>query len=130
MAKLFAVVNMQGGAPDTGALTAGRDYKGFVHCTTFGQFGLYLFAGTGAQLAALDALPTVIGLVAMTEAGGVRWGELDTNISAAKRTRLNTWLTARGFSTIAAGANYRQIVMGLARRNFPDFDLNQNDLEE
>lgn len=130
MAKLFAVVNMQGGAPDTGALAAGRDYKGFVHCSTFGQFGLYLFAGTGAQLAALDALPSVIGLVAMTQSGDVRWGELDGVITPAKRTRMNTWLTARGFPTIAAGMSYREVVMALVRRNFPDFDLNQNDVEE
>lgn len=130
MPKLFAVVNMQGGAPDTGALIAGRDYKGYTHCTTFGQFGVYLFAGTGAQLTALDALPTVIGLVAMTQAGDVRWGELDTTITLARRNRLNTWLTARGFPTIPAGWSYRQVVMALVRRGFPDFDLNLNDLEE
>lgn len=130
MPKMFAIVTMQGGSPDTGALIAGQDYKGFVHCTTFGQFGTYLFAGTGAQLAALDALPTVIGLVAMTQNGGVRRGELDTTITPARRTRMNTWLTARGFPTIPAGTSYRDVVMALVRRGFPDFDLNQNDLEE
>ena len=121
---------MQGGSPDTGSLVVGRDFKGFVHCGTRGNFGAYLYAGTPAQLAALDALPTVIGLVIMTEAGNVRWLELENTITNARRTRLNTFLTERGLPTIPAGRTYRQVVLTVWDRFFSGFDINQNDLAE
>lgn len=130
MPKIFAITQMQGGSPNTAPLVVGRDFKGFVHCGTLGNFGAYLYAGTPAQLTALDALPTVIGLAVMTEAGNVRWAELDNTITPAHRTRLNTFLTARGLPTIPAGRTYRQVVLTVWDRFFSGFDINQNDLAE
>ena len=130
MPKLFAITQMQGGVPNTGALVVGRDFRGYVHCGTLGNFGAYLYAGTLAQLAALDALPTVVGLVVMTETGNVKWAELENTITLAHRTRLNTFLTARGLPTIPAGRTYRQVVLAVWNRFFDGFDINQNDIFE
>lgn len=130
MPKLYAITNMSNGMPDTAPLVPGINYKGFVHCGTIGQFGAYLYSGTPLQLAALDALPTVVGLAVMTEAGNVKWAELDNTITPAHRTRLNTFLTARGFATIPAGRTYRQVVNAVWRRFFADFEIEQNDIAE
>ncbi len=130
MPKMYAITQMQGGAPDTGALQPGIDFKGYLHCGTLGQFGAYLYSGTPSQLAALDALPSVVALAVMTEAGNVKWAELDTVITPAQRTRLNTWLTARGLTNIPAGRTYRQVVLTIWDRFFSGFDINQNDIPE
>lgn len=121
---------MIGGIPDTQNFMSGRDFKGFIHCGTLGNFGAYIYSGTPAQLAALDALPTVVGLAVMTESGNVKWAELDNTITPAHRTRLNTFLTARGLPTIPAGRTYRQVVLAVWDRFYSGFDINQNDLAE
>ena len=120
--KAFAIIQMVGGAPNVDASIT--PYKGFSLAAELpGQWGLYLFSGTAAQLTALNALPQVYGLVAMTEDTTVRWSQLNNTISSAHRTKLNTWLTARGYPTIPAGWTYRQVVQAIYQRMNQPFDL-------
>lgn len=133
MAKLFCIVQMQGGAPDTAPLQVGVDFKGFALCDQIGGangWGAYLFSGTAAQLTALNVLSTVTGIVAVTESGDTRWAELDGTIAPAVRTKLNTWLIARGHPTIPAGWSYRQVVNAVYQRLNDRFDLNAFDIAD
>lgn len=121
MPHLFAICNMIGGSPN---IPASTPVKGYAHFDTLGQYGAYIFSGTAAQLAALNALPNVIGLVAMTGKtdNDKEWLELDTVIAAGVRTKINTWLTARGFTNIPAGWTYKQVVRAIYQRFNSRFD--------
>lgn len=126
MTKAFALIRMVGGSPDIGELP----YFGYVLCDRIGatNWGAYLISGTGAQLSAIDALPSVMGIVAVTQAGDVRWAELDDNIAGAARTKLNNWLTARFRPTIPAGWTNRRVVREIyqaanAHWNLASFDI-------
>ena len=130
MAKMFAIAPMSGGQPDTSPLVAGTDYRGYVFCDQIGNFGAYLFSGTGAQLIALNALPSVIGLVAVTDNGNVRWAELDDLFPNATRTRINTWLTNRGLQTIPAGWTNRRVVREIFERLNDKFSLDSFDVAD
>jgi hypothetical protein len=114
MAHMLAIVDMAGGAPAINPETT--PYVGHVLIWQAGNFGLYLFGGTAAQLTALNALATCRGLVGMSSGGAVYWGELDNVITSAHRTKLNTWLTARGYPTIPVDWSYRQVVRAIIRR--------------
>jgi hypothetical protein len=75
MAKLFAVCPMVGGSPDIDSTAT--PYKGYslaAHTANY-AWGCYIFSGTGAQLTALNALPQVVGIVAVTENGDTKWAE-------------------------------------------------------
>jgi hypothetical protein len=124
--KLFCIVPMTGGSPNVDATA----YTGYVHCDSIGGFGAYLFSGTPAQMAALNALPQVVGIVAVTESGDVKWAELDGVIASGVRTKLNTWLTARSYPTIPAGWTYRQALEAVYQRLNARFDLNGFDVTE
>lgn len=122
---------MQGGAPDTSPLVAGQDYRGYVLADTLGgTHGAYLFSGTGPQLVALNALATVTGIVAVTEAGGTRWAELDGTTAAGIRTKLNTFLTSKGQPTIPTGWTYRKVIETVFKRLNADFSLDAFDVAE
>ena len=121
MPKIFSLVRMSSGQPDFDPTVT--PVHGWVHCDSIGNWGAYLVSGTAAQLTALNALPQVVGLVAVTEAGDVRWAELDNNLPAAIRTRLNTWLTARGYPTIPTGWSNRRGVREIFQRFNARFDL-------
>lgn len=120
----FAIAKMNGGLPDIDTSTT--PCHGWVHLKSAGNYGLYLFSGTAAQLSALNALPDVYGLCAMTDNGTVKWAELDTVVSLAIRTKLNQFCTARGWPNIPAGWTYRQILVALRQRlSLPDvWDIN------
>lgn len=121
MPKLFALTQMLNGLPDTAPLQQGRDYGGHVHVDSLGGFGAYLFSGTGAQLTALNALPSVVGLVVVTETGA-HWPELDNPVAAGIRTAINTWLTNHGQANIGAGLTYRAFINILYRKFNATFD--------
>jgi hypothetical protein len=112
---------MVGGEPDVNR----EAIYGFVHCASVGNWGAYAFSGTAAQLTALAALPVVqlIPICAVTKSGNVKWAELNTVIPSAVRTKLNTWLTARGLPNIPAGWTYRQVVLAVFKRLHDRFDL-------
>ncbi len=42
--------------------------------------------------------------------------DLNTVIPAGVRTRINAWLTARGYSTIPAGWTYKQLLVAIRQR--------------
>lgn len=128
MPKLFAICQMEGGMPQVDFQAT--PVKGYVLADQIGGFGAYLFSGTGPQLVALNALPQVVGIVAVTESGDTRWAELDGVIAAAVRTRLNTWLTARGYPTIPAGWTYRRVIEAVYKRLNDHFDLGWFDIAE
>jgi hypothetical protein len=72
----------------------------------------------------------VVGIVGVTESGDVRWAELDGVIAAGVRTKLNDWLTARGYPTIPAGWTYRQVVRAVFKRFSDLFDIGTVDIAE
>ena len=100
-----------------------RMYHGFVRLARVGDWAVYLVSGTGAQLLAIDALPNVIGICAVTESGTVKWAELDANMALAVRTKLSAWLTARGYPTIPTGWTNRKVLVEVAKRMDAKFDL-------
>lgn len=125
--KAFGIVSIVNGRPDIGAL----GYHGFVLCAHIGQnWGCYIFSGTAAQLQAINALPNVYAICAVTEGGQVKWAELDGVIAPAVRTRLNSWLSARGYPNIPAGWTYRQVVIAIYKRINDVFDLAMNDVAD
>lgn len=129
MAKLFCLISMQGSDPQLSR--EDTPYTGHVHIGNLNhQFGAYMMSGTGAQLVAINALPGVVGIVAVTESSGVRWAELDGVIAAGVRTKLNTWLSAKGYPNIPAGWIYKQTVMAVFRRLNDKFDFDWFDVTE
>lgn len=125
MAKLFCIAQMIGGSPNIDL-----PYTGYVLADRLGNFGAYLISGTNQQLLDINALPQVIGIVAVTEAGNIRWAELDGVIAPAVRTKINVFLTSRGFTNIPAGWTYRQVVNAVFQRFNAIFNLNGIDVTE
>ncbi len=124
----FAICKMAGGLPDIDF--EATPVHGYTLGGVVGNFGAYLFSGTAAQLAALNALPQVVVICALTTAGDVRWAELDGKIAEAIRTRLNTWLTTRGYPTIPADCSNRQVVEAIYKRMNDKFDLGGIDVAD
>ncbi|GAG50803.1 unnamed protein product [marine sediment metagenome] len=123
--KAFVIIPMTDGNPDIGL-----PYHGHVFCDRFAGRGAYLISGTGAQLLAIDELPGVIGIVAVTESGELRWPELDGEIGEAVRAKLNTWLANHGWPTIPEGWTYRRVIVAIYRRFNDRFDLNNFDVDD
>src|SRR5512135_3478277 len=117
----LGVVPMNGGVPAVD--TTATPYNGHVLVGQIGNWGAYLVSGTNAQLQALAALPNVYPICMLTQAGNVKWAELDNAVTAAMRTKLNTWLTNQGQATIPAGWTNRQIVMAVFKRFKNDYNL-------
>ncbi len=124
----FAICRMAGGLPDIDFMAT--SVFGYTIGGVIGQFGAYLWSGTAAQLAALNALPQVVGICALTTAGDVRWAELDGKIAAAVRNRLNIWLGAQGYPTIPADWSNRQVVEAIYKRMNDRFDLGGIDVAD
>jgi len=71
---------MEGGAP---ALPEETPVKGYALGAQHRNFGLYLVAGTAAQMKAVDALPETCGICTATQ--------VDEVVSDAKRAEINAW---------------------------------------
>lgn len=115
-------------APDFGGLAL----AGFVECANIsnpGGWSAYLVSGSAAQLQAINALASVVGIVAVSE-GDVRWPELDGTISSGVRTKMNTWLSARGYPNIPAGWSYRQVILAVFRKLNDAYDFDGFDVGE
>ena len=125
--KLFAIVSMENGLPKID-FTA-TPCTGYALGGKVGGFGCYLFSGTAAQLTALAALANVIAIRQVSD-GSVRFPELDATIGAAARTKINNWLTARGYPNIPSGWTYRQVVKEIYKRVEARFDLDHLDVGE
>ncbi len=132
MAKMFAISTQVGGTPAINMTDpSGANYapcRGWVQCGLIGQYGAYIFSGTGGQLIAINALSNVVGIVAVTESGDIRWGELDGVVTPAIRTKLNNFLTARSLPTIPVGWSYRQILIAVYKRLNPLWSLDSHDI--
>ena len=97
-------------------------YHGHIFIGSIAGWGAYLISGTGPQLSAINALPEAVGIAVMTvDADGTQWKELDSTVTLAVRTKLNTWLTNNGYPTIPAGWTNRRVVLELFRRLNPNF---------
>jgi hypothetical protein len=108
----FAICRNEGGSPNIGEL----DYSGFVLVAHYGHvWGLYLFAGTPAQLAAINAAPNVVGMCTLAN--------VNTVVSSAFRTQVNPWLTANVYPIIPVGWTYRQVIVAICERLIPEFDM-------
>lgn len=134
-AWLFAICTMEGGQPKID--TTITPVHGWVLSGQLGQYGAYLFSGKVAQLGALDALPNVLGIVAVTikdvidpntgvMTKDVRWIELDDSLPADVRTKLNTWLTNHDKPTIPSGWTNKRAIRVLFRHLRPDWEWEQD----
>jgi len=130
--KAFALIKaIEGGGPDIDfeATPLSGGYNRISGPLVAG-YGAYLLSGKPAELLAIDKAPGVVGICAVTESGNVKWAELDGTITPAIRTKLNTWLSNRGYPTIPAGRTYRQVVMAVFRRLNDKFDLDAFDVAD
>ncbi len=114
MPKMLTLIQQIGGSPQLDPVVT--PYRGYSLGGQAGNWGLYVLSGTGPQLTAINALAQVIGLVTVTGTGVLRWPELDSVVTTTIRTRVNTWVAARGWPTIPAGWTYRQIVQAILQR--------------
>lgn len=127
--KCFALLRMTNGRPDLPAAAQGR--VNWVLCDRIGGtgWGAFLVAATGPVLQGLDEQwDGFIGIVAVTEAGDVRWGELENPCAEVVRARLNAWLTAHGHRTIPDGWSNRQVVREIYERANDRFDFRGIDI--
>ena len=127
--KAFCLMRMVGGQPDLPVAAQGR--VNWVLCdripTT--NWGAYLVAATGPNLQALDTQWSgFIGIVAVTESGDVRWGELENPTADAVRARLNALLEAHNQPTIPEAWTNRQVVRAIYERANAHFDLSTFDI--
>ena len=124
----YAIIEVSAGRPNVNFSTT--PVAGYVLAAgPIGNYGLYLVGGSAAQLAAVNALPNVVGLVAMDESGGVKWSQLNNTISTGFRTKINNWLAARGYpERVPTGWTYRQVLTAVVtrlKRVGDDWDLNK-----
>jgi hypothetical protein len=97
-------------------------YHGHAHCASLGEWGAYLISGTRPQLTAINALPEVVGICLISK--GEDWAEIESLITAATRTKINNWLTARDLQPIPSGWTNRRVVVEIFKRLHNQFDLN------
>lgn len=109
------------GRPDVGT-----GWRGFVYVGTLpGAYAVYIITGTGPQLTAIDAHANTIGGLLVT--GSERWAELDVAIPTALRTKINTYRTAQGLSTIPASTTLLQVLRFAANHyDYGNFDVTDN----
>jgi hypothetical protein len=118
---------MVGGVPNLGELGVDTYVLGAVQ----GEWGLYLLSDTRENLAALDALPSVCGIVTIATDGAIGttpW--LDAVCDQERLDALNAWLVADGLSPIPAGQTYRQVIAATGAQANVAFDLDRWDVLE
>lgn len=124
--KAFGICPIVNGQPDIGGLPC----WGYVLAAHIANWGAYLISGTLAQLSAINALPNTYAICIVTENGGIKWPELDNVIPAGVRTRINNWLTARGYPTILAGWTYRQVILAIYQRMNEYYTIDGTDVAD
>jgi len=127
--KCFALMRMIDGQPDLPVQAQGQ--VNYSLCDRIGStgWGAYLCAATGANLTLLDEQWSgFVGIVAVTENGDVRWGELDNPCSESVRERINTWLENHNLPTISESWTNRQVVREIYLRANAHFDLSSFDI--
>lgn len=127
--KAFCVVNdtVMGNLPDSihvvdnGTLIGGYSWVGKI-----GAWNALLLTTTDARLTTVETAAGNNALVLVRMSTDTR-GELDVDINAAALTKVNTWLTNRGFQT-ETNAPARAILRRLFKRFLPDFEPEQVDI--
>jgi len=121
MAKAIAVIK----ADSTGAPDIGTGWHRWVWVGDLpGAWAFYIIVGTGPQLTAIDAHANTGWGMVVTSDGTNRWPQLDQAIPAGARTRLNTFLSARGLPTAPAGTTLLQVI----RRGAAKYDWGLTDV--
>ena len=128
MAKMFAICRMVSGQPDLDLEVT--PVHGWALVDQLGQYGAYLFSGTGQQMLAVNALPQCLGIVGVTSSGDVRWAELDGPLPTAIRNKLNIWADSMGLPNVPLNWDYRRTVIEVFKRFNEAFDLNSIDISE
>lgn len=119
----LAVIKQEGGLPVISQ--ANPPYTNWVSMGDLpDSFGLYLVSDTAARLVAADSISGVYGICAISQTGDIKWTELDSVITAAARTKINSFLSARGYPTIPAGWTNKQVVKAILTRINDKFDIN------
>ena len=129
MPKAFMITHMEAGSPDF----SGFPYNGCALCakTPNREHGIYIVTATTAQLAAINVLPQVFFICLVTAPeNAARWPELEDVIPTPRRTRINEWLSARGYPTIPAGWTYRQTIRAICRRLNDHYEIDTTDVLE
>ena len=127
--KAFCLMRMVGSQPDLPVAAQGLVNWVFCDRIPTTNWGAYLVAATGANLQALDTQwAGFVGIVAVTESGDVRWGELENPTADAVRTKINNLLEAHNQPTIPAGWTNRQVVRAIYERANAHFDLSNFDI--
>ena len=112
----FAFIQMSGAGPD---LTSGSEQLPLNAFTLLAHtanhvWGVYLLGGPVAQISAINALPTVIGVCT--------WAQLDNVMRAEALTKVNTWATNHGYPTAPVTWTNRRVLRELAERLNPNYD--------
>lgn len=110
--RALAIVTMAGGQPDGAdvpVMVHGYALIGVVHGPVTGtNYGVYLVSGTAEQIAALDAVESVVASDALD------WSAV---VSSQTRAVLNALFQQAGWPLIPAGVTYTQVLSGM----FPGF---------
>jgi len=132
VAKAFFLIRVSGGRPDIPQAILDVGSVNYVLVDVKGDsppVGAYLIAAKGAQLVALDALPYALGIVAVTESGDVRWGDLEEEAAQAVTDKINAWLANNDFDVqIPDGWTYERLVRRLFQWFNDRFDLRSIDI--
>ena len=129
MAKAIVICKEVQAGATKGAPDIGTGYSGWVYVGNLpGAYAAYVIAATGAQLTTIQAHANCVGGALITE-DGVKWQQMNEPISAASRTKINTYRQAQGQSNIPAGTTLLQVVRFAAKHfdglgNFDVWDGN------
>lgn len=106
--RAYALIRMEGGQPALGDSTL----RGYCLGASRRDWGMYMIAGTGAQLQHVNDLPLsdFVGICTIANIGEV--------VTPAVRTNLNTWADAKfpSLPTLPAGWTNDQVVRELYQR--------------
>ena len=106
--RAYALIRMDGGRPAIGELPL----RGYCLGASRQDWGMYMIAGTIAQLAAVNALPLsdFVGICTVPNIGEV--------VTPTVRTNLNDWADAEfpSLPTLPAGWTNRQVIIELFQR--------------
>ena len=111
--RAYLLAHKPTGLPDFNGLP----FKGFVLGAMSGEWGLCIVAATSAQLAAIDALATTVGICTVSE--------LDETVTADTKTEIDAWAVANFPSLPAVPPAWpnRQVIQDLGRRVAANFTI-------
>ena len=112
--RAYALIRMTGGAPTLGDLTL----RGCCLGASRQDWGMYMIAGTVAQLQAVNALPLsdFVGICTVAEVGEV--------VAPTVRANINAWADAEfpSLPTLPVGWTNEQVIRELYKRANDHYD--------